>query len=93
MDYLKFHSGPPCLILLRPMGGRRAVHPWAYGRTLGVACSQGKRPAAVFYPFGHPLPHLERGVVKMAMVGFMCVKLYIGQNPAAIIDGLMPNNH
>jgi hypothetical protein len=41
MDSLKFHLGPPCLTLLCPAGRPPLKR-------------QGRQPAAVFYPLGHP---------------------------------------
>jgi hypothetical protein len=54
MDSLKFRSGPPCPILLRPTGGPPLK--WPYGRFKGGP-SQGVRHAAVFYPIGDPTPY------------------------------------
>jgi hypothetical protein len=51
MDSLKFDPGPPCLTLLRPAGGSHVK------AVAGVALPQGGRPAAVFYPLGHPTPY------------------------------------
>jgi hypothetical protein len=45
MDSLKFYPSPPCPTLLHPAGGS------------GVACPQGGQTAAVFHPFGHPMPY------------------------------------
>jgi hypothetical protein len=58
VDFLKFHPGPPCPTLLHPAGGTPLKRP----RTAvsGVARPQGGRPAAVFYPFGHPTPYASR---------------------------------
>jgi hypothetical protein len=52
MDSLKFLPGQPCLTLLTPVGG-----PPINGLTAvsGVARPQNGRPAAFFYPFGHPI--------------------------------------
>jgi hypothetical protein len=51
MDSLKFHLDPPSPTLLlsvaQPQNGLMVS---------GVAHLQGVRPAAVFYPFGHPMP-------------------------------------
>jgi hypothetical protein len=61
MHTLKFHPGPPCPTLLRPMGGLPLKQ--AYGcfrghlTVLGMAHMQGEWPAAVFYPFRHPTPY------------------------------------
>jgi hypothetical protein len=52
MDSLKHHSGPPCPTLLRPAGGTPLEQVAS-----GVAHSQGRRPTADFYPFGHPMPY------------------------------------
>jgi hypothetical protein len=46
MDSFKFHLGPPCPTLLH------------YKAVSGVAHPQGRQPAAVFYPFGHPTPYV-----------------------------------
>jgi hypothetical protein len=46
LDSLKFHLGPPCPTLLRPVGGAPRVAP-----------AQGGQPAAVFHPHGHPTPY------------------------------------
>jgi hypothetical protein len=51
MDSLQFHLGPPC-----PTFSRLAVRlplKWSTA-VIGVAHLQGGRPAAIFYPFGHP---------------------------------------
>jgi hypothetical protein len=48
MDSLKFDPGPPCPTLLRPTG---------LTAFLGLACPKDRQPAAVFYPFGHPMPY------------------------------------
>jgi hypothetical protein len=42
-EFRKFHLGPPCPTVLRPVSG--------------VAHLQGGWPAAVFHPFGHPTPY------------------------------------
>jgi hypothetical protein len=60
MDLLKFHLGLPCPTLLRPAGGQSTKWPYGCfrgGPPAGVARLHGKRPAAVFYPFGHPTPY------------------------------------
>jgi hypothetical protein len=44
MDFLKFYPGPPCPTLLCHVG---RPHP------------QGGRPAAIFYPSGHPTPYVD----------------------------------
>jgi hypothetical protein len=50
----KVYLGPSCCTLLRPVGG-----PPLKGLTAvsGVARPQGGRPAALFYPFVHPMPY------------------------------------
>jgi hypothetical protein len=48
MESVKFHMDLPCLTLLRPE--LRAGHLMAVS---GLACPQGGRPTAVFYPLGH----------------------------------------
>jgi hypothetical protein len=50
----KFHPVPPCPTLQCPAGGLPLKRPLAVS---GVAHLQGKRLAAVFYPFGHPTPY------------------------------------
>jgi hypothetical protein len=49
MDSLKFHLSLPCPTLLRSVGGPTLK--WPYGHFMGGP------PAAVFYPFGHPMPY------------------------------------
>jgi hypothetical protein len=56
MDSLKFHPDPPCPTLLRP-AGRTNPEMAVRGSPPGVAHLQGRQPAAVFYPFGHPTPY------------------------------------
>jgi hypothetical protein len=46
----KVHPGPPCSTLFRLVGEPPLV------AVSGVARPQGWRPAAVFYPIGHPEP-------------------------------------
>jgi hypothetical protein len=47
MDSIKFHLGLLCPIFL-------CLGPTAIS---GVACLQGRWPAAIFYPLGHPTPY------------------------------------
>jgi hypothetical protein len=54
VDYLKFHSGPPCPTFLRPAGGPPVKRP--HGRFRGGPL-QGGQLAAVLYPFCHPKPY------------------------------------
>jgi hypothetical protein len=56
MDSLKFHPDLPCPTLRLPAGGLPMKCPY------GVASPQGERPAAVFYPFGHP-PLYAYGII------------------------------
>jgi hypothetical protein len=51
MDSLKFHPGPLCPTLLRPVGRPPLKRPYAVS---GVARLQGRRPAAVFNAFDTP---------------------------------------
>jgi hypothetical protein len=53
-DSLRFYPGPPCPTLLRPAGEPplKRLHVVS-----GMARPQGEQPAAVFYPFGHPMPY------------------------------------
>jgi hypothetical protein len=50
MDSLKCHA--------QPFYALQAGHSYnGFTAVSGVACLQGKRPVAVFYPFGHPSPY------------------------------------
>jgi hypothetical protein len=46
---LKFHLGLPCPTFLHPVGGLPLKQPYCH--------LQSRRPAAVFYPYGHPTPY------------------------------------
>jgi hypothetical protein len=52
MDSFKFHPGPSCPTLLRSAYRPHLKRPCGLMAVSGVACPQGGRPAAVFYPFG-----------------------------------------
>jgi hypothetical protein len=51
MDSLKYYFCSPCLTLQR-LAGRPLLRVVS-----GVARLQGGRPAAIFYPLGHPTPY------------------------------------
>jgi hypothetical protein len=56
MDSLNYKPGMLCSTLLHPARVPPLKRP--YGTVLGVARPQGGlRPAAIFYPFGHPTPY------------------------------------
>jgi hypothetical protein len=50
MDSFKFHLGPPCPTLPRPTGRPPLKRPYALMAVSEVACPQGGRPVAIFYP-------------------------------------------
>jgi hypothetical protein len=54
MESLKFYLGSPYPRLLPPAGGSP---PNGLMAVWGVAHPQGGRAAAVFFPFGHPMPY------------------------------------
>jgi hypothetical protein len=53
-DSLKYSPGLPCPTLLHPVSEPPLKRPYGH---LRVVHPQGRRPAAVFYPFGHPTPY------------------------------------
>jgi hypothetical protein len=61
MDSIKFHPGLLCPNLLLPAGRPAGKPPLKrlYGLMAfsGVALPQGRQPATVFYPLGHPTPY------------------------------------
>jgi hypothetical protein len=45
------------------------LHPGLPCHVSGVACQQGRRPAAVFYPLGHPTPYAHGSQKKPGEAG------------------------
>jgi len=64
MDFLKYYPGLPCPSLLRPGVGQTTTPKTVIRPFSGMAHPQGSQQA-VFYLFGHPMPHAYEETLKL----------------------------